>query len=67
MAVMATIRVRVNPADNSEYVIYADREDPTHPWLAQTAGGRFNGWERRGRVADWPEFELEVPRRAAAR
>lgn len=40
----ATIRVRVNPGDNGEYVIYADAEDCRQHWLGQRTGGRWTGW-----------------------
>ncbi len=57
----ATIRVRVNPADNGEYVIYADAEDCRQHWLGQRTGGRWTGWEWNADVVDWPEFELTIP------
>ena len=42
---MATIRVRVNPVGNGEYVIYADAEDSQQPWLGQRSGAQYTGWE----------------------
>ncbi len=58
---MATIRVRVNPTDTDQYVIYADADDRAQPWIAQSVGGTWLGWEYRERVAGWPEFELRIP------
>ncbi len=59
---MATIRVRVNPADSDEYVICADvGDDCGQSWLGQRPGGRWTGWEYNERVAGWPEFELTIP------
>ncbi len=58
---MATIRVRVNPAGHGEYVIYADAEDSQQPWLGQRSGARYTGWEWNKDVTDWPEFELRIP------
>ncbi len=55
----ATIRVRVNPANNGEYVVYLDPEDPAQPWVR--AGGAVIGWEYGECVEDWPEFELPIP------
>ncbi len=57
-----TIRVRVNPADDDEYVIFADAEDRNgQHWLGQRSGGRWTGWEWTADVADWPEYELTIP------
>jgi len=42
-------------------VIYADAEDGPQPWIIQTVGGKYHGWEYNERVADWSEFELDVP------
>jgi len=41
-----TIRVRVNPADDDEYVIfgYVGDRNGQH-WLCQRTGGRWTGWE----------------------
>lgn len=59
---MATLRVRVNPADTGEYVIYADAEDTCgQHWLGQRTGGRWTGWDYNPDVADWPEYELPIP------
>ena len=58
---METIRVRVNPAGNGEYVIYADAEDSQQPWLGQRSGARYTGWEGDEDVAGWSEFELRIP------
>ncbi len=58
---MATIRVRVNPVGNGEYVIYADAEDSQQPWLGQRSGAQYTGWEWNKDVADWSEFELRIP------
>ncbi len=57
---MTMIRVRVNPVGTGEYVIYADPQDPSTPWLGQTVEGRYTGWLPESDVADWPEFELMV-------
>lgn len=63
---MATIRVRVNPTDDDQYVIYADADDcDTQRWIPQRTGGRWTGWEYDNRVADWPEFELRTLRARA--
>ena len=59
-----TIRVRLNPADGDEYVIYADTDDDRQRWIGQRSGGRWTGWEYGARVAHWPEFELAIPDRA---
>ncbi|MDQ3154227.1 MAG: hypothetical protein M3R63_21750 [Actinomycetota bacterium] len=59
----ATIRVRVNPAGNGEWVVYADSGDRAQPWVR--SGGGVVGWEYHVHVADWPEFELAIPDRAA--
>ncbi|MDQ3887420.1 MAG: hypothetical protein M3308_10545 [Actinomycetota bacterium] len=57
-----TIRVRVNPVDPDEYVIYADAEDWNGcRWLGQRTGGRWTGWEHNQRVASWPEYQLPIP------
>ncbi|MCA1677153.1 MAG: hypothetical protein LC799_34900 [Actinobacteria bacterium] len=59
-----TIRVRVNPTDTDEYVIYADAGDWNgQRWLSQRSGGWWTGWECNDHVADWPEFELRIPER----
>ncbi len=58
------IRVRVNPANADEYVIYADAEDPEQCWVGQRSGGRYTGWEYNANVADWPEIELRITRDA---
>ena len=58
---MVTIRVRVNPDGNGEYVIYADAEDSRQPWLGQRSGAQYTGWELHKNVADWSEFELRIP------
>lgn len=60
----AMIRVRVNPTDPGQYVIYADPEDPSTSWVGQADGGRYLGWMPDAVVADWPEFELAIPSRA---
>lgn len=61
----ATIRVRINPADNDEYVIYIDPEDQEQPWVR--AGGAVIGWEYSEYVADWPEYQLHLPTSRARR
>lgn len=55
----ATIRVRVNPTGNDEWVVYADPEDHAQPWVR--SGGGVIGWEYHHHVAHWPEFELPIP------
>lgn len=42
-------------------MIYADPDDRTHPWLVQTADGRYVGWLHHRDVQRWPEAEVTVP------
>lgn len=59
-----TIRVRVNPADADEYVIYADAGDTDgQRWLGQRTGGCWTGWEYGTNVTAWPEYQLTLPDR----
>jgi len=58
-----TVRVRVNPADPDEYMIYADPADTDgQHWLLLRPDGQYDRWEYDGYVVDWTEFELTIPR-----
>lgn len=55
---MPTIKVRVNPNNHDEVAVWTSDDK----WVEPADGYGLATWYATRGIADWPEFELEVPK-----